>query len=150
MIELMGDLNLEKYMGEWYEMARKPAFFQKQCKASKAKYELQYKGKMPFVKVINSCIKENGQESNIEGKAKIKGPRALAVRFNFFMNMFNSINYEVIFVDTEYQVAIVGSPNKKYLWILSRHILPKDEIQKLLDIAKLRGFDIGDVVYDTY
>lgn len=150
MVEVIGDIALDKYMGEWFEMARKPAFFQESCKSSKAKYELIYEGKTPIVKVTNSCIKEDGVISEADGKAKIKGPRALAVRFNFFMNMFNSTNYEVIFVDEDYKVAIVGSPNKKYLWILSREKLPKEEIEKLLEIAKERGFDTSDVIFDEW
>lgn len=48
MIELIGDVNLEKYMGTWLEMARKPAFFQKSCVQSKAEYQLEYEGSTPM------------------------------------------------------------------------------------------------------
>lgn len=66
------------------------------------------------------------------------------------MNIFNKPNYEIIYIDTNYQVSIVGSPDKKYLWILSRQILTKEQINSLLEIAKQRGFDISDVIFDEY
>lgn len=150
MVELLGAINLENYMGQWFEMARKPAFFQNGCKASKADYELKYKDGKPFVKVKNSCKKEDGKISVADGKGEVKGERSLSVKFSIFMNIFNKPNYEIIFIDTQYKVAVVGTPDKKYLWILSREILPKDEINSLLDIAQSRGFDISDIIFDEH
>lgn len=66
------------------------------------------------------------------------------------MNLFNKTNYEILFIDTNYEVAVVRSPDKEYLWILSRKIIDKKEIDKLLDIAKQKGFDISDIVFDKY
>lgn len=88
MLELIGELSLQNYMGEWLEMARKPAFFQKSCLNSKAKYELKYKNGVPYVEIENFYSKEN-EISSIKGKAKIVSNRQLAVRFNIFMNLFN-------------------------------------------------------------
>lgn len=150
MIELIGDVNLEKYMGTWLEMARKPAFFQKSCVQSKAEYRLEYEGSTPVVKIKNICVKKDGEVSQVQGKAKVKSPRALSVKFSIFMNLFNKTNYEILFVDTDYEVAVVGSPDKEYLWILSRKIIDKKDIDKLLDIAKQKGFDISDIVFDKY
>lgn len=64
------------------------------------------------------------------------------------MNLFNKTNYEIIFIDTKYKVAIVGSPNKKYLWILAREKLDEKTLQELLKIAKERNFDISDLIFD--
>lgn len=150
MIELIGDVNLEKYMGTWLEMARKPAFFQKSCVQSKAEYQLEYEGSTPVVKIKNICVKKDGEVSQVQGKAKVKSPRALSVKFSIFMNLFNKTNYEIIFIDTDYEVAVVGSPDKEYLWVLSRKIIDKKDIDKLLDIAKQKGFDISDIVFDKY
>ncbi|GAA7230672.1 hypothetical protein HpCK35_05290 [Helicobacter pylori] len=47
------------------------------------------------------------------------------MKFNIFINLFNKVNYEIIFVDSEYKVAIVGSPDKKYLWILAKNTIDK-------------------------
>ncbi|EAL3067113.1 biotin transporter BioY [Campylobacter coli] len=150
MIELIGDVNLEKYMGTWLEMARKPVFFQKSCVQSKAEYQLEYEGSTPVVNIKNICVKKDGEVSQVQGKAKVKSPRALSVKFSIFMNLFNKTNYEILFIDTNYEVAVVGSPDKEYLWILSRKIIDKKEIDKLLDIAKQKGFDISDIVFDKY
>ncbi|MFB1639253.1 lipocalin family protein [Campylobacter sp. MRC_CM3] len=147
MIELIGDINLQNYMGEWLEIARKPNFFQKTCQNSKAKYTLKYKGKTPYIEIENFCQKEN-EISSIKGKAKLNANRKLAVSFNFFMNLFNKTNYEIIFIDTKYKVAIVGSPDKKYLWILAREKLDEKTLQELLKIAKERNFDISDLIFD--
>ncbi|EPZ1735011.1 lipocalin family protein [Campylobacter coli] len=150
MIELIGDVNLEKYMGTWLEMARKPAFFQKSCVQSKAEYQLEYEGSTPVVNIKNICVKKDGEVSQVQGKAKVKSPRALSVKFSIFMNLFNKTNYEILFIDTNYEVAVVGSPDKKYLWILARNIIDEKNIKELLNIAKQRGFDISDVVFDKY
>lgn len=150
MIELIGAIDLQKYSGEWLEMARKPAFFQKACVASKANYTLEYKDGKPVINVENSCFKEDGEQKIAKGSAKVKGERALAVKFSVFMNLFDKANYEIIFIDTNYQVAVVGSPDKEYLWILSRQILSKEQIQDLLNMAQSCGFDISDVVFDKH
>ena len=89
MIELIGDVNLEKYMGTWLEMARKPAFFQKSCVQSKAEYQLEYEGSTSVVNIKNICVKKDGEVSQVQGKAKVKSPRALSVKFSIFMNLFN-------------------------------------------------------------
>lgn len=150
MIELIGGIDLERYMGDWYEMARKPAFFQRSCVRSSAKYELEIQEGRPIIKVINHCVKENGKESEAIGKAQVKGERQFSVKFSIFMNLFNHVNYEIFFIDRDYEVAIVGSPNREYLWILSRKILPRDDIENLLVLAKERGFEIDDVIFDMY
>ncbi|EBF5776710.1 hypothetical protein FI460_07310 [Campylobacter coli] len=56
----------------------------------------------------------------------------------------------LFYINIHYEVAVVGSPDKEYLWILSRKIIDKKEIDKLLDIAKQKGFDISDIVFDKY
>ncbi|EAL5648819.1 biotin transporter BioY, partial [Campylobacter coli] len=126
------------------------AFFQKSCVQSKAEYQLEYEGSTPVVNIKNICVKKDGEVSQAQGKAKVKSPRALSVKFSIFMNLFNKTNYEILFIDTNYEVAVVGSPDKEYLWILSRKIIDKKEIDKLLDIAKQKGFDISDIVFDKY
>ena len=146
MTELLGVVDLQKYSGVWLEMARKPAFFQKSFNAPKAHYKLDG----DKIIVENSCIDDNGNKKIALGVAKIKGERCLAVKFSIFMNIFNKPNYEIIFIDESYQVAIVGAPNKKYLWILSRKVLPKEQIDELLIIAQNRGFDISDIIYDKH
>lgn len=102
------------------------------------------------MRVENTCKKENGEQSISIGKAQVKSERSLSVKFSIFMNLFNKPNYEIVYIDTSYKVAVVGSPDKKYLWILSREILPKEQIESLLNIAKDRGFDTSDIIFDKH
>ena len=146
---LIGDINLEKYMGQWLQMAAKPAFFQNGCNKSYAKYKLEYEGDMPIVKIENSCFK-NGKLSVSNGTARVKSGRTLSVKFSPFMNIFNKPNYEIYYIDKGYNVAVVGSPNKDYLWILSRQVIPKEQILELLKIANSVGFDISDIKFDMW
>lgn len=149
-MELIGDIDLRRYAGEWIEMARKPNFFQRECVQSKAVYyDIEYKdGRAYKLKVKNSCTKENKEISSIEGKAKIisDDQRNLSVSFSFFTDWGSKVNYQVLYVNELYTQAIVGSPNKKYLWILSRDFLLADEVNDLLKRAKTYGFDIEDVI----
>lgn len=126
-MELLGDIDLTKYAGEWIEIARKPNFFQRKCKQSKALYyDLQYKDREPYkLKVKNSCIHTDSKLSEIEGSAKIitKDHRNLSVSFTFLTAWSSKVNYQILYIDNLYTQALVGSPNKKYLWILSRDFL---------------------------
>ena len=146
---LIGDINLEKYMGEWLQMAAKPAFFQSGCNKSYAKYKLEYEGDTPIIKVENSCFK-NGKLSVSNGTARVKSGRTLSVKFSPFMNIFNKPNYEIYYIDKGYNVAVVGSPNKDYLWILSRQVIPKEQILELLEVANGFGFDTSDIKFDMW
>ncbi len=150
MMELFGDIDLRKYAGEWIEMARKPNFFQRECVLSKAiYYDIEYKnGKAYRLKVKNSCKKENGKISSVEGKAKIvtADHRNLSVSFSFLTDWGSKVNYQVLYIDQLYTRAIVGSPNKKYLWILSRDFLAVDEVEDLLSRAREYGYNTEDVI----
>lgn len=150
-MEMIGEIDLTKYAGEWIEMARKPNFFQRQCSQSKAfYYDIEYKdGKAYKLKVKNSCTKENGQMSSVEGKAKIITPdhRNLSVSFSFFTDWGSKVNYQVLYIDSLYTQAIVGSPNKKYLWILSRDFLSSDEVENLLAKAREFGYNTEDMIF---
>lgn len=150
-MELIGSIDLNKYAGEWLEMARKPNFFQGKCIGSKAVYsDLEYRDNKPYrLKVKNSCIKEDGSISSIQGKAKIisNDHRNLSVSFSFFTDWRSKVNYQILYVDDLYTRAIVGSPSKKYLWILSRDFITKDEVQDLLSKARQYGYDTQDIIF---
>lgn len=151
-MELIGTIELEKYAGRWFEMARKPFYFQRNCSASVAQYlDIQYKdGKPVKFKVKNSCIQKNKKTSEAQGKAKILSDdnRSLNISFSFFTDFSKKVNYQILYLDDNYSQAIVGSPDKKYLWILSRDFLEKNKIDSLLEIAKERGYDISDIILD--
>ena len=141
-------LDVPRYMGSWYEIAKYPNSFQKKCVANtQARYSLLSDGQL---QVVNRCRLADGQTSEAMGAAKQQGeagsPR-LKVRFAPAWLSFISMvwgDYWVIDLDPAYQLAAVAEPEREYLWILSR--TPKVDsknYQALLERLRQQGFDIG-------
>lgn len=115
-------LDLERYMGRWYEIASFPSFFQpKNGENTRATYTLNPDG---TVHVLNETW-SNGKRDAIEGTAYKADPNSdeakLKVRFYLppFLPLFPVVgNYWVLYVDEEYQYALVGEPTRKYLWVI--------------------------------
>ena len=142
-------VDLERYMGTWYEVARFPHSFQKKCGASKAVYELREDGR---VEVVNSCqLKENSEKvDKAKALAYVEDPQThakLKVSFVPFFQQFGWFagNYWIIALDKEqYQYAMVGTPSRDYLWILSRKPhMRAPVLDKLRKKAKNLGFDVS-------
>lgn len=141
------NIDLQRYAGTWYEQANFPMYFQRNCaRNTTANYRLLPEGK---IEVINRCEKANGDILQSEGLAKPSGngPAELKVRFApSFLSFLPFVwaDYWVIALDTDYRWAVVGTPNRKYLWILSRDkAIPDDLLKQLGEKAKLQGFDIS-------
>ena len=134
-----------KYLGKWYEIARLPNSFQKQCAQSTAEYS---KIDDETIRVVNRCSQTNSDKSDeVEGKAFIvpnSGNAKLKVQFFW---PFKG-DYWIIALDKEnYQWVVVGEPSRKYLWILARHeAIDKELFSKLTDIAKEKGFDVSRLI----
>ena len=115
-------VNLEKYVGLWYEIAKIPNKFQRKCIGNTtAYYSLREDGQ---INVVNSCLNEKGDAIEAMGIAKVvekKSNAKLKVSFVriFGFSLFGG-DYWILNLGEEYDYAIVGSPNKKYCWILSR------------------------------
>ena len=122
-VETVPSVNLERYLGEWFEIASIPASFQKKClKNTKAEYR-----KLDFEKidVINSCTKKNGELEVANGIAQVvnKNTHAeLKVSFVPFFNHFGWFagQYKILVLDPDYQYVVVGEDKLKYGWILAR------------------------------
>ena len=117
-LEVVESVDLERYLGRWYEIASYPAWFQKNCTAVTADYALREDG---FIEVINSCRKKSldGKLKQSKGRAKVVDETTNAkLKVSFFGPFWGP--YWIIDLDPEYQWAVVGAPNRKYLWILSR------------------------------
>ncbi|MGI9532248.1 lipocalin family protein [Lutimonas sp.] len=111
-------VDLEKYSGKWYEIAAFPQRFQKGCYGTTATYSQSDKG---YIIVENHCFKDslNGKESSIKGKAFVdanSGNSKLKVQFFW---PFKG-KYWIIDLADDYSFAVVGHPDRDYLWILSR------------------------------
>jgi len=135
-------VELERYAGKWYEIASYPQRFQKGCHHTTANYTLSDKG---YMIVENRCNRDSagGKLSTIKGKAFIEeGSGNAKLKVQFFWPFKGK--YWIIDLAPDYSYAVVGHPNRKYLWILSRgpH-LPSDVYAGILARLKANGFDTG-------
>ncbi len=111
-------VELKRYAGEWYEIARFSHPFQKDCYGSKATYSLLENGK---VHVLNECRRggPDGEYKTAKGTAQVADKETNAkLKVTFFWPF--SGDYWIIDLGKEYEYAVVGHPSRKYLWILSR------------------------------
>jgi apolipoprotein D and lipocalin family protein len=140
-------VDLKKYVGLWYEIAKIPNRFQSQCvKGTTAKYTLNGNGE---IDVINSCIDEDNETDDANGLARVVDKKTNAKLEVSFVSFFGWRpfwgDYWIIGLDENYQWAIVGTPNRKYGWILSR--TPKLEaeiLDKIFSILKEQGYNPKD------
>lgn len=132
-------VDLRRYAGKWYEIARYPNRFQRDCESdTTAEYNLRNDGK---IQVINSCRKKDGTITTARGTAKVVDTTTNAkLKVTFFWPFYG--NYWIIGLSANYDYAIVGEPDRKYLWILSR-TPTMDEVtyRQLLEQIKSAGYD---------
>jgi apolipoprotein D and lipocalin family protein len=141
-------LDVQRYMGTWYEIAKYPNRFQKKCIGeTKAEYRLQAGGS---VQVINRCRRENGDMDEAIGEARQIGPSTsakLKVRFApSWLSLLPFVwgDYWVIDLDERYQLVAVAEPKREYLWVLSRTPKVEPDVYKaLLGRLKGQGFDLS-------
>ena len=134
----VGRVDLNRYVGRWYEIARYPNRFQKQCTGEvTATYSKVSDGK---IEVLNECRIASGKLDEAKGKAKIADKQSNAkLRVTFFWPFYG--DYWVIGLDKDYRWAVVGEPSRKYLWILSRTPeMSPDEYQQVLAIIRQKGY----------
>jgi apolipoprotein D and lipocalin family protein len=140
-LETVSHVDLEQYLGKWYEIARFPQNFEKGCACSTAEYSMNEDGS---VKVLNTCTK-NGSPEVTEGKATVidkKHRSKLKVQFGIF-----SGQYWIIALAPDYSYAMVGHPNRKYLWILNRKPVMDSQVYNYLLVqAAAKGFDVRKLV----
>jgi len=144
-------VDLARYTGIWYEIARLPMWFQRHCVDSKAIYTSRPDG---AVGVHNECVTDTGGLDQIDGVATVvdsKTNARLAVVFdNFFARLFGSSregNYWILDLDPDYRTAVVGTPDRRFLWILARTPQIDDATyQRLVERARQLGFPVSDLI----
>ncbi len=139
-VEVAPSVDLARYAGKWYEIARLPNRFQRDCAGdTTATYTLRPDGK---VTVLNECRRADGRWKSARGTARVadaRGPNT-KLKVTFFWPF--SGNYWIIDLDPEYRWAVVGEPGRGYLWILSREPrLAPALYEQIVDRAKRQGFD---------
>ena len=144
-LEVAPSVDLARYAGKWYEIARLPNRFQRDCAGSTAAtYTLRADGK---ITVLNECRKADGRQKSAKGTARVadaKGPNT-KLKVTFFWPF--SGKYWIIDLDPEYRWAVVGEPGRDYLWILNREPqLDAALYQQIVERARHRGFDTRKLV----
>lgn len=140
-------VDLARYTGTWYEIAAFPMYFQRNCVGdTSANYRLRDDGE---IAVTNRCRTREGFDE-AHGRAwAVEGSGNGRLKVSFFWP-FRS-DYWIFGLDADYRWALVGNPNRKYLWILSRTPeLPKPLLDEALSIARAKGFDLGQLKYTPH
>jgi apolipoprotein D and lipocalin family protein len=140
-------VDLKRYLGRWYEVGRLPNRFQKGCFGSTADYALREDGE---ISVVNACRNEqDGSVRQAAGRAWVVDTSSNArLKVTFFWPFRG--DYWIIELGREYEYAVVGTPDRKYLWILSRAASMDDGLYAaILQRAGQQGFDSGAVVRET-
>jgi lipocalin len=136
--------DLDRYLGTWYEIARFDHSFERDMDNVTAEYLLRDDGK---IYVINSGWK-NGKYKVADGKARQPDPKANPAHLEVSFFLFFYSPYNVMMIDEDYQVALVGSSSPNYLWILSRTpAMDTDVLNAVLEEASDRGYDISKLIW---
>ena len=140
----VSQFDLSKYLGTWYEIARFDHSFERGMDNVIAEYLLRDDGK---IDVVNSGWK-NGKFKVADGKAKQPDPLSDPAHLEVSFFLFFYSDYNVMMVDDDYKIALVGSKSPKYLWILSRTPeVTAPVIKMVLEEASGRGYDIGNLIW---
>jgi apolipoprotein D and lipocalin family protein len=140
-------VNLERYTGTWYEIAKIPNRFQAKCaQNTTASYSLREDGRLD---VINRCITEENEQISSRGIAKIVDTGSNAkLKVSFVQILGISLfwgDYWIIGLDNEYRYAVVGTPGRKYGWILAREPeLDEETIDEIYLILQEQGYNPSD------
>lgn len=153
-LQVVAPVDLRRYAGLWYEQARLPNRFERRCTGQvTAEYTLMDDGN---VQVRNRCLSDDGTFDESVGVARVvnvpgqPGAGRLEVRFApDWLAWLPAVwgDYWILKLDRDYQVALVGTPDRKYLWVLSRTpVLDVSALDAELDYARTLGFDVDKVV----
>lgn len=145
-LQVVGNVELERYMGTWYEIANYPHPFQEGCVATTASYSLRDDGR---VDVLNRCRKGGleGEVDEAKGIARVLDSLSYAkLQVSFFRPFWG--DYWIIELAEDYRYAVVGHPGRDYLWILSRTpgMSAQDYAQILQQLESRHQYDIGRLV----
>ena len=150
-LSTVSSVDLDRYAGTWYEIARLPMWFQRHCVDSKATYTRRPDG---AIGVHNECVTDKGDIDKADGMATIVDTTTNARLTVVFENWFAQLvgpsregNYWILDLDPEYRTALVGTPNRRYLWILSRTpTLDEPTYLRLVKKAEQSGFSVSDLI----
>jgi apolipoprotein D and lipocalin family protein len=145
-------VELDRYLGTWHEVARLPQRFQDsatlRCTATTAEYAALGPGRIRVVNACRNALDPAAPRRVARGEAYVvEGSEGARLRVSFFWPFYG--DYWVLGLDPDYRWAVVGSPSRRSLWVLSRTPqLPEADLERALAIARREGFDLGPLVRD--
>ena len=138
-LQVVENVDLDRYLGTWFEIASYPAWFAKNCTGVTAEYAVRERG---GISVVNRCYKGalDGPLKEARGRAKVVDPVTKAkLKVSFFGPFWG--DYWILELDPDYQWVVVGEPRRKYLWILSRTpTLDKETLDEILSRLPEKGY----------
>ena len=148
-------VDLKRYSGTWFEIARYPKWFQSGCDSAKAEYTPNKDG---TIKVVNICLRGDGTSRSIEGVAKPVDAKNNRLMVTFPNNWYTKAikapkegNYWIIDVSPDYRRAIVGTPDRRSLWFLTRSpVIAAKDFEEMKATATAQGFDVSDLKIDGH
>ena len=144
-LQVVPAVDLARYAGKWYEIARLPNRFQRKCASdTSAMYTIRGDGK---ITVVNECRMADGRITSAKGVAQVAsaaGPNT-KLKVTFFWPFYG--DYWIIDLDPNYRWAVVGAPNRKYLWILGRDRRMEEGLfHSIVERIKAQGYDLTNLV----
>jgi apolipoprotein D and lipocalin family protein len=136
-------VDLARYMGDWFEIARLPNPFQRKCERTTARYTLTGDGRF---RVLNACLTPGGQLKEATGRARVVDVNTGSkIEVTFFWPFYG--DYWILDLDPEYRWALVGTPDRKYLWVISRtERMEPGTLDALLGKARSLGYDLAPLI----
>ena len=149
--QTVASVDLNRYAGLWYEIARYPTSFQRNCEGTTAEYALRPDGR---INVVNTCRTgtTSGRPRSATAVASViegSGNARIAVNFAPIPLPRGEGNYWVLYVDPDYQTALVGSPSGRFLWMLARTPRITPEQRAALNAAATRNGYRLDLLVET-
>lgn len=137
-LETVKTVDLDRYYGTWYEIARLPNRFQKRCVSD---VQATYRSARAHVAVLNQCRTADGTLEQAKGVAKVvKGSGGARLRVSFFRPFYG--DYWILDLDPDYRWVLIGEPGRDYAWVLARQPwLDSATLDTLLSKAAALGFD---------
>lgn len=151
----VGEVSLGRYAGKWYEVARYPQWFQRGCVSATAEYTPLPGGR---IRVVNTCFKEDGKTRSISGSAEPVDSAGSRLRVRFsdspvarWVPVPAEGNYWIVYLSSDYRNAVVGTPDRESLWLLSRSPeISKSTYEKMRRAAEEQGFDTTRLEIDKH
>ena len=145
--ETVASVDLDRYAGVWYEFARIPNPFQRQCVSNTtAEYTMREDGR---IDVLNRCVKEGGAWDEAHGIARVVDDLSNArLKVSFVRFLGRSLfwgDYWVVGLGADYEYAIIGTPDRKYGWLLTREPVVSEDLEdEMFFVLEKRGYRYAD------